>query len=220
MAKTAITEPTAAEAEAAALAAEQHAADLRAAVENGDAAVTPAALAEAEQKGVFARLRIKAAQKRDAAQAETDRHARAEAVATDARALTEHDDAADLAVKMRAAVDALAALHATAAARHDRIRDMVNRIRVIHGEAHTAGVLDPRARYEVGPTPTVGEWGLIVGTTDALTVRSVSPADAVAAAVALAVPSGDGTMAGRAKQVCRNVPAVGAAFAQPADRAA
>ncbi|MFD7064401.1 hypothetical protein [Streptomyces sp. NPDC059906] len=200
--------------------AEQHAAELRAAVENGDATITPAALAEAEQKGKFARLRIKAAEKKAAAQAEADRHKRADQVAAAARTLAEQDDSADLAAKMRTAVDALAAVHAAATNRHDRISDMVNRTTVIRNEAEQAGVPDPRARYGVGLTPMVGETGLIVGKTDPIAVRSVSPEDAVAAVVALAVPSGNATMATRAAKVCRNVPAVGDVFTQPAGRAA
>ncbi|MEV8065281.1 hypothetical protein AB0P32_03890 [Streptomyces sp. NPDC085995] len=223
MAETATAELTAVEAEAAALAAEQEAADLRAAVENGDPDITPAALAEAEQRGVFARLRIKAAQKRDAERAEADRHARAEAVATEARTLAEQDDPDDLAAKMRVAVDALAAVHAAAAARHDRIRAMANRADVIRSEALQAGIADPRRHYGVGRGAMAGEVSVMVGKTDPITVRSVSPGDAVAAVVGLAV-AGDAVAlkaatvacqyaAPRAEKVCRDVPAVRDAFA-------
>ncbi|WP_269959062.1 hypothetical protein [Streptomyces mutabilis] len=230
MAKTLTPAEITAAAVAEAEQAEQHAADLRAAVENGDATITPAVLAEADQAGMFARLRIKAAEKKAAAQADTDRHRRADAIAADARALAEQDDEADLAVKMRAAVDALAAVHAAAANRHDRIKEMARRVAVIKVEAEQAGVPDPRSRYGVGPTAVAGETGLIVGKTDPIAVRSVSPADAVAAVVGLAV-SGDAVAlkaateacqyaAARADRVRRDVPAVGDAFAQPADRAA
>ncbi|MEU3730298.1 hypothetical protein AB0E81_12925 [Streptomyces sp. NPDC033538] len=230
MAKTLTPAEITAAAVAEAEQAEQHAAELRAAVENGDATVTPAQLSEAQQAGVFARLRIKAAEKKAAALADADRHARADVVAADARALAEQDDEADLAVKMRAAVDALAAVHTAATARHDRIRDMARRVAVIRTEAEQAGVPDPRTRYGVGPTPMAGETGLIVGKTDPIAVRSVSPADAVAAVVGLAI-SGDAVAlktatvacqhaAAQADKVCRAVPAVRAAFAQGTDRAA
>lgn len=215
MPKTLTPASIVAAAEAEAVAAEQTAAELRAAVEDGDTAVTPAALAEAEQKGVFARLRIKAAQKEAAKVAEADRIARAEAVAADARALVEQDDAEDLAVKMRAAVDALAALYATAADRHARIRDMVNRVGVIRSEAERAGVADPRGAYGVGRSPDFGEVGLTVGKADPIVVRSVSPAEVVAAAVALATPKGEATPpvpASQANRVRARVPAVAAAF--------
>lgn len=201
--------------------AEQRAAELRAAVENGDTTVTPAALAEAEQAGVFARLRIKAAEKKAAAQAEADRHKRAEAVA-----LAEQDDAEDLAVKMRTAVDALAALYATAAVRHSRIREMVGRVDVIRREAEQAGIPDTRARYGIGRGGYAGELALAVGKATPTQVRAISLADAVATAVALALPADDPYATGpvseacahapaRAKKVCERVPAIGARFTAP-----
>ncbi|MFD5218048.1 hypothetical protein ACFWMH_10345 [Streptomyces tendae] len=226
MAKTLTPAEITAAAEAEAEAAEQRAAELRAAVENGDTTVTPAALAEAEQVGVFARLRIKAAEKRAAAQAEADRHKRAEAVADEAAALAEQDDTEDLAVKMRTAVDALAALYATAADRHDRIKEMAGRVDVIRREAEQAGIPDTRARYGIGRGGYAGELALAVGKTTPTQVRAVSPADAVATAVALALPAGDPYAAGpvseacthapaRAKKVCERVPAIGAQFTAP-----
>ncbi|GAB1329862.1 hypothetical protein [Streptomyces sennicomposti] len=223
MAETTTAELTVAEAEAAALAAEQEAAGLRTAVENGDPDVTPAQLAEAEQKSLFARLRIKAAHKREAAQAEADRHARAEAVASEARTLAEQDDPDDLAVKMRAAVDALTAVHTAAAARHDRIRDMANRVDVIRDEALRAGIADPRRHYGVGRGVMAGEVSVMVGKTDPIAVRSVSPEDAIAAVVGLAV-TGDAVALKAATEACqhaahqadkvrRDVPALHDAFA-------
>ncbi|MGW7706328.1 hypothetical protein [Streptomyces sp. NPDC054771] len=196
-------EPTVAQAEAEAVATEQKAAELRAAVENGDDTVTPAQLAEAEQKGVFARLRIKAAQKREAAQSEADRHARAEQVAADARTLAEQDDPEDLAVKMRAAVDALAALYTAADSRHARIRDMVARVDVIRTEAERAGISDVRARYGVGRGVISDELSVAVGRTNPMTLRTVTPADAIAAAVGLGLPQDDRYAAPPVVEACK-----------------
>ncbi|MCZ9339141.1 hypothetical protein NGM37_15295, partial [Streptomyces sp. TRM76130] len=64
---------------------------------------------------------------------------------------------------MRTAVDALAALYATVADRHGRIKEMTERVDVIHREAEQAGLPDIRARYGIGRGGYAGELALAVG---------------------------------------------------------
>ncbi|MGW0632102.1 hypothetical protein [Streptomyces sp. NPDC002758] len=178
MSETTTTAPTVAEAEAVA-------AELRAAVENGDDTVTPAALAEAEQAGVFARLRIKAAKKRAANQAEADRHARAEAVAADVRDLVENDDPDDIAAKVTAAVDAIAALYAATEARR-RVLEMAGRVHPIANELEVAGfhpVTELRKRYAIAADHD----SVAIYNPEPLGTVGVAPALAVAAVVGMAV---------------------------------
>ncbi|MFE0727058.1 hypothetical protein ACFW2X_02185 [Streptomyces antibioticus] len=182
MAETTTAELTVAQAEAAALAAEQAAADLRAAVENGDPVITPTALAEAEQKSVFARLRITAARRNEAAQADADRHARAQAVAADARALAEQDDPAELAAAARALADAAGTLARLADARQDRFRAMGDKLGRVAEELALAGIdpLQIRNLYGVrGDRDTVTVYGDPV-----LRVHSVRPGHILAASLA------------------------------------
>ncbi|AVH59721.1 MULTISPECIES: hypothetical protein [Streptomyces] len=180
------TAPTVAQATAEALAAEQEAAELRAAVENGDDSVTPAALAEAEQKGIFARLRIKAAKKRAAEQAEADRHKRAKATAADIRALIEQDDTDDIAAKVTAAVDALTALYSTTEARRLRVLEMAGRVQPIAAELERAGfhpITELRERYAVA----AGHDSVTIYTPHPVGTVGVTGALAVAAVVGMAV---------------------------------
>ncbi|MEV0912694.1 hypothetical protein AB0I93_00080 [Streptomyces sp. NPDC049967] len=223
---TTVTMPTVREAEAAAQAAEQAAANLRAAVENGDATVTPAALAEAEQTSVFARLRIKAAAKHAAEQAEADRHARALAVKAEVRQLAETDDSAVIAAAMRAAADALAHLRAVAEQRQDRFTEGRERAEAVLTEAESAGLTVEEARVRYGflvrGDSAPGGRAVVSLSPDHVAVHEIRPAHAIAAVVALAIPdamdqqdiaSVSHAFGAHAAKVCDVSPAIRAAFA-------
>ncbi|MFG2671160.1 hypothetical protein [Streptomyces sp. NPDC048445] len=223
---TTATMPTVSEAEAAARAAEQAAADMRAAVENGDTEVTPAVLAEAEQRSVFARLRIKAAAKHAAEQAEADRHARALGIKAEIRQLAETDDPAVIAAAMRAAADALAHLWAVTEQRQARITEGRERAQAVLAEAERAGITaaEARARYGflVRDDSAPGGRAVVSLSPDHVAVHEIRPAHAIAAVVGLATPDGmdqkeiasvSHAFGGHAAKVCDVSPAIRAAFA-------
>ncbi|MFF4347845.1 hypothetical protein [Streptomyces sp. NPDC001530] len=201
--------------------AEELAAALADKVRAGDDTVTPKDLTAARELADFADLRITAARRKMAAAEDADRHARAEQVAAEVGALVEQEDSAELAAKMRAAVDALADLYAATAARRERILGMTERVKRIGAELELAGVApahevgkrygvaadhDTVWRYQPQPVACVG----------------ITPALAVAAAIGLAVPNAVDQAAvsekveylsSKAEDVLRQVPAVRAEFA-------
>lgn len=213
------TRPTVEQAEADAVAAEAAAAELRAAVEDGDDTVTPAALAEAEQVGMFARLRITAARRRADADAEADRHARADAVAAEVRRMVEVEDPEGVAEAIRAASDALAALYDATAARRARVLSMAGRVQTIQAEALVVGI----EQAEFGRT-----YGVAADADSVTSYRpsrvaatATRPEHALAAAVGLIAPSpahealvteAMGMLEARVETVGREVPAMAAAL--------
>ncbi|MCZ9339047.1 hypothetical protein NGM37_14810, partial [Streptomyces sp. TRM76130] len=64
-----------------------------------------------------------------------------------------------------------------------------------------------RARYGIGRGGYAGELALAVGKTTPTQVRAISPADAVATAVALALPADDPYAAGPVSEACTHAPA-------------
>ncbi|WP_409473119.1 hypothetical protein [Streptomyces sp. HC307] len=202
--------------------AEELAAALADKVRAGDDSVTPKDLTAARELAEFADLRITAARRKLAAAEDADRHARAEAVATEVRALVEQEDSAEFAAKMRAAVDALAALYHTTAARRQRIQGMAERVNRIGAELEIAGV---------APAHEVGKRYGVAADLDsvscyrprAIPCVGITPALAIAAAVGLAVGPDNGDQAAVSNQVeylsvkvddvLRQVPAVRAEFA-------
>ncbi|MEU0832307.1 hypothetical protein [Streptomyces sp. NPDC005969] len=168
--------------------AEELAAALTEKVRAGDESVQPADLSAARELADFAELRVAAARRKLSAAEDADRHARAEAVAAEARALVEQEDTDDIAAKMRAAVDALADLCATTAARRERIGHIAAKVRQVAADLDRAG-LD--SAHELPK-----RYGIAVSYDDSVSVYKpkmlgacpVSPALALAAAVGLAVP--------------------------------
>ncbi|MGW9031008.1 hypothetical protein ACWGQ5_44530 [Streptomyces sp. NPDC055722] len=222
---TAPTPTDARQALAAALAekteAEQLAAALAEKIRNGDDTGKPADLATARDLAEFADLRITAAERKLNQATEADRHQRAEEVAAEVRALVEQEDSAELAAKMRAAVDALADLYAATAARRQRIIGMAERVRRIGDELELA---------EVAPAHEVGKRHGVAADHDtvwscrpqSVACVGITPTLAVAAAIGLAVPdTGDQSavseqftyLSSKADEVLRKVPAVRAEFA-------
>ncbi|AJE41414.1 hypothetical protein [Streptomyces nodosus] len=105
------------------------------------------------------------------------------------------------------------------------MRDRVDQIR---REAEHAGIpgRDVRTRYGVGRSSRSDEVAVAVGKTRPTTVWGVSAADAVAAAVALAMPTGDPYAVKATEQACARmtsrmdrmrarIPAIGAEFTVP-----
>lgn len=201
--------------------AEELAAALADKVRAGDDTVTPKDLTAARELAEFADLRITAARRKLAAAEESDRHARAEQVAAEARALVDQEDAAEIAAKMRAAADALADLYAATAARRERVLHMSSRVRSVAAELEAAGVDSPREmrkRYGLAADHD----SVSVYQPSQMGCVGVTPALAVAAAVGLAVPNNGaqaevseqmGYLSSRVETMLRQVPAVGAAFA-------
>ncbi|MFE7237916.1 hypothetical protein [Streptomyces sp. NPDC057580] len=166
--------------------AEELAAAVAEKVRAGDDTVTPKDLTAARELAEFADLRITAARRKLATAEEADRHARAEAVAADVRALVENDDPDDIAAKTAAAVDALAALHAATEARRLRVLEMAGRVHPIANELEVAGfhpVTELRKRYAIGADHD----SVAIYNPEPLGTVAVAPALAIAAAVGIAV---------------------------------
>ncbi|MGC5007451.1 hypothetical protein [Streptomyces sp. DT203] len=166
--------------------AEELAAALADKVRAGDDTVKPKDITAARELAEFADLRITAARRKLAAAEEADRHARAEAVAADVRALVEDDDPDDIAAKVTAAVDAIKAVYAVTEARRLRVLEMAGRVRSLANELEVAGfhpVTELRKRYAIGADHD----SVAIHNPEPLGTVGVTPALAVAAAVGMAV---------------------------------
>ncbi|MFI8106284.1 hypothetical protein [Streptomyces sp. NPDC086023] len=158
-------------------------------VRSGDAEVTPHELAEAQQLAEFAALRITAAERKHRAALAVDRDARGHAVAADARALADRDDAQGVAAAVRDVAEAVARLVHLADTRQDRVRAVGSAVEALavelaaeHPDRRALG-RHMRDRYKVTGDPTT-----VTVHEPYARIRAVHTADLIAAAVALGLP--------------------------------
>lgn len=172
----------------------REAADLAAAladqVRDGDPDVKPADLSAARDLAEFADLRITAAQRKLAAAEDADRHARATEAATQARSIADQDDTA-IADAVRTVADAVAHLAQLANDRQDRFMTVVRALADIDLELTAATGQPNQMQHRYGVRH---QWEVIHVTAPDAEVRSVRPAELVAAAVSF----GAGTLVPRA----------------------
>jgi hypothetical protein len=166
--------------------AEELAAALADKVRAGDDSVKPKDITAARELAEFADLRITAARRKLAAAEEAERHARAEAVAADVRDLLNNEDPDDIAAKVTAAVEAVAALHSATEARRLRVLEMSGRVRFIANELEVAGfhpVTELQKRYGI----SADHDSVAICEPEPIGTVGVTPALAIAAVVGMAV---------------------------------